>query len=83
MPTYPHSHTVAYKRVDTWKAIYVGTWLRRFYGDKLGTLNIVLPDEVERRLRIAVAERGGKKGDLSNSVEQAILEWLQRNDRRK
>jgi ribosomal protein L6P/L9E len=47
----------------------------------MGTLNIVLPDDVERKLRVAVAERGGKKGDLSASVEQAILEWLQKDDR--
>jgi hypothetical protein len=46
----------------------------------MGTLNIVLPDDVERKLRVAVAERGGKKGDLSNSVEQAIKEWLERLD---
>lgn len=51
------------------------------YGDKLGTLNIVLPDDVERKLRVAIAERGGKKGDLSGSVVEAILAWLQRNDR--
>lgn len=46
----------------------------------MGTLNIVLPDDLERKLRVAVAERGGKKGDLSGSVEQAIKEWLQKLD---
>jgi Arc/MetJ-type ribon-helix-helix transcriptional regulator len=51
------------------------------YGDNMGVMNIVLPDEVERKLRVAVAERGGKKGDLSGTVEEAILAWLQRNDR--
>jgi hypothetical protein len=80
MPTYPHINTLSYKSVDTWKAIYGGTWLRCFYGDKLGTVNIVLPDEMERRLRVVVAEKGGKKGDLSNTVQLAIMEWLQRND---
>jgi len=52
-------------------------------GEDLGVLNIVLPDEVERKLRVAVAEMGGKKGDLSASVEKAIEEWLRTVDERK
>lgn len=49
-------------------------------GEKLGILNIVLPDDLEHKLRVAVAERGGKKGDLSGSVEEAIKEWLKTLD---
>jgi len=60
-------------------------WLsmHTIYGEKLGTLNIVLPDDLERKLRVTVAERGGKKGDLSGSVEEAIKEWLQNLDERE
>jgi hypothetical protein len=58
----------------------VATWVR-LVGEKLGTLNIVLPDELELKLRVAVAEKGGKKGDLSGTVEEAIFQWLQRNDK--
>jgi hypothetical protein len=59
-------------------------WYARIaYGDNMGTLNIVLPDDVERKLRVAVAERGGKKGDLSGTVEEAIKEWLERVDERE
>jgi hypothetical protein len=46
----------------------------------MGVLQIVLPDDIEKRLRVAVAERGGKKGDLSGSVEEAILAWLKNLD---
>jgi hypothetical protein len=49
----------------------------------LGTLNIVLPDDLEKQLRVAVAERGGKKGDLSGSVVEAVKEWLQNLDERE
>jgi len=43
----------------------------------LGRLNLVLSDDLERRLRLAVVNRyGGKKGDLSEAVEQAIRDWL-------
>ena len=38
---------------------------------------IVLSDATERRLRIAVVTRlGGKKGDLSDAMEEAVNDWL-------
>jgi hypothetical protein len=43
----------------------------------LGKMYIVLSDETERRLRLAVVTLiGGKKGDLSRSIEVAVKEWL-------
>ena len=47
----------------------------------MGRINIVLPDELEHKLRVAIVQAGGKKGDLSGTIEEAILAWLQRNDR--
>ena len=46
----------------------------------MGVLNLVLPDDVERKLRVAIAEKGGKKGDLSGSVEEAVKDWLAKLD---
>jgi hypothetical protein len=41
---------------------------------------IVLSDETERRLRLAVVTVfGGKKGVLSNAIEEAVKEWLGKN----
>jgi hypothetical protein len=41
---------------------------------------IVLSDETERRLRLAVVTiLGGKKGDLSSAIEVAIKEWLDKH----
>ena len=43
----------------------------------MGKVYIVLSDEVERRLRIEVVKRlGGKKGDLSEAIEMAVKDWL-------
>ena len=43
----------------------------------LGKLYIVISDEVERRLRLEVVKRlGGKKGDLSAGIEEALKDWL-------
>jgi len=49
----------------------------------MGRINVVLSDEIEHRLRLAIVEAyGGKKGDLSESIEQAIKEWLEKHERR-
>jgi hypothetical protein len=41
---------------------------------------IVLSDHVERRLRLAVVLRlGGKKGDLSGAIEEAVNDWLKKD----
>jgi len=43
----------------------------------LGRIYVVLSDNVERRLRLASVRRlGGKKGSLSNSIEEAVNDWL-------
>jgi len=46
----------------------------------LGKMYIVLSDETERRLRLAVVTiLGGKKGHLSGAIEMAIKEWLDKH----
>jgi hypothetical protein len=42
----------------------------------MGRINVDLPDEVEKQLRFKTVERfGGKKGDLSKAVEEAVRTW--------
>jgi len=44
---------------------------------ELGRISVDLPDELEKQLRIKTVERfGGKKGDLSKAVEEAIRTWI-------
>ena len=46
----------------------------------MGRMYIVLSDETERRLRLAVVTVfGGKKGDLSAAIEEAVKQWLAKN----
>lgn len=45
----------------------------------MGRMYIVLSDAVERRLRLAVVVRlGGKKGNLSFAIENAVNDWLKK-----
>jgi len=39
----------------------------------MGRISVDLPDELEKQLRIKTVDRfGGKKGDLSKAVEEAV-----------
>jgi hypothetical protein len=43
----------------------------------MGRISIDLPDELEKKLRLKTVERfGGKKGDLSRAVEDAVKTWV-------
>lgn len=46
----------------------------------MGRINVVLSDDVEHKLRVAIVQAGGKKGDLSGSIEEAIKDWLKSLD---
>ncbi len=44
---------------------------------KMGRISVELPDELEKKLRLKTIERfGGKKGDLSKAVVEAINKWV-------
>jgi hypothetical protein len=48
---------------------------------KLGRISVDLPDELEKHLRIKTVEKfGGKKGDLSKAVEEAIRIWITKKE---
>ncbi len=43
----------------------------------MGRLDLIIPDDIERELRIELINRfGGKKGDLSRAVAEAIEMWI-------
>jgi hypothetical protein len=43
----------------------------------MGRISADLSDELEKQLRLKTVERfGGKKGDLSRAVEDAIKTWI-------
>jgi hypothetical protein len=43
----------------------------------MGRIAVELSDELEKKLRLKTIERfGGKKGDLSRAVEEAVKTWV-------
>jgi hypothetical protein len=43
----------------------------------MGRVHVELSDELEKQLRLKAVERfGGKKGDLSRAVEEAVKTWI-------
>jgi hypothetical protein len=44
---------------------------------KVGRISAILSDELEKELRFkAIEVFGGKKGDLSRAVEEAVKTWV-------
>ena len=47
-------------------------------------MNIVLTDELESKFRKTVYEnKGYKKGNISDAIEEAILCWIEKQDKEK
>ena len=47
---------------------------------KLGRINVDISDELEKQLRLKTVEKfGGKKGDLSRAVQEAVKTWIDKN----
>jgi hypothetical protein len=43
----------------------------------MGRISVDIPDELEKKLRFKTIERfGGKKGDLTRAVEEAVKTWV-------
>ena len=52
--------------------------------DGMGRIDAVIPDPLEKRLRVTVAQRfGGKKGDLTRGLVEAIELWTQSDEATK
>lgn len=50
----------------------------------MGRIDVVLPDQLERQLRMQVASRyGGKKGNLLRAVSEAIELWVASDESKK
>jgi len=47
----------------------------------MGRISVDLPDELEKQLRLKTVQKfGGKKGDLSRAVEDAIKTWITKEE---
>ena len=47
----------------------------------MGRICVELPDELEKKLRFKAIERfGGRKGDLSRAVEEAVRTWIAKEE---
>jgi Ribbon-helix-helix domain len=47
----------------------------------LGRINVDISDELEKQLRLkTVHQFGGKKGDLSKAVQEAVKTWIKTNE---
>ena len=62
------------------------TLLSRFlyYPFNMGRINIILPDDVEKKLRMEVGRRmGAKRGNFTDAIIQAINAWIEEDEKVK
>jgi hypothetical protein len=46
----------------------------------MGRISVALSDELEKKLRLKTIERfGGRKGDLTRAVEEAVKTWIEKD----
>jgi len=51
---------------------------RRKLETKMGRVSVFLSDDLEKMLRFKTIERfGGRKGDLSKAIEEAVKTWVE------
>ena len=44
---------------------------------EVGRISVIIPDELEKKLRFkTIEEYGGRKGDLSRAVKEAVKTWV-------
>jgi hypothetical protein len=50
----------------------------------MGRIDAIIPDDLEKKLRLkAVDKFGGKKGSLTDALEQAIADWVEKPEGKK
>ncbi len=42
----------------------------------MGKITINIDDKIEKKVRVKIAENGGKKGELTKAVESGLKLWL-------
>jgi len=48
---------------------------------EMGRIGVDISDELEKKLRFKTIERfGGRKGDLSRAVEEAVETWVAKEE---
>jgi len=48
---------------------------------EMGRISVTIPDELEKALRFKTIEKfGGKKGDLTKAVEEAVTTWVAKDE---
>ena len=55
--------------------------LNRWPVTEMGRICVALSDELEKQLRFkAIEQFGGRKGDLSRAVEEAVKTWVAKEE---
>ena len=58
-------------------SLYGGISVSLYEDAKMGKMNIVIDDKLEEQFRKAVFQKKGmKKGNISEAIQEAIVNWI-------
>jgi hypothetical protein len=65
--------------------LYVNTYKVDYtYNTHMGRIDIILPDDMEKKLRMEVGRRmGAKRGALTDALKEAIYSWINQEVQRR
>jgi Arc/MetJ-type ribon-helix-helix transcriptional regulator len=52
------------------------------YTDIMARITVKLDDDLDRAVRTEISKRGGKKGDLAITVQEALRLWLEKKEKK-
>jgi len=54
---------------------------KKFMVVEMGRISVTISDNLEKKLRFKTVERfGGRKGDLTKAVEEAVKTWVAKKE---
>jgi hypothetical protein len=62
--------------------IYIYACMQSIYGcEKMGRINVNVKDSIESKFRQQIFnQKGMKKGNLTQAIEEAMLLWVEKNE---
>lgn len=70
-PTYPHTHLL-YNACGYPHTLYTHT----ASPSGMGRIDAVIDDDLEKKVRVKAVEKfGGKKGSLTEAIQEALEQW--------
>ncbi len=82
--TYIHNHRILFTHLWLRGKAYKGISVYAINVISMGRMDIIIPDDLEKRFREEVFKRRGmKRGNMTWAIQEAIEQWIEQEERKK